>query len=185
MRPTIIRRWIGWGLAVAVFSVVRIAPAGAAYDPYTDFFDASLGDLTEELQFAEEQGKRAIFVFFEMDECPFCHRMKYAVFNRPEVQAYFREQFLNLAIDIEGDVEITDFNGRLTTHKAWARDVHRVRLTPVMMFFDLAGRPLARYTGATPGAPELLWYGEFVVSGAYREMTFAHYRRAKRRQAVQ
>ena len=40
------------------------------------FFDETFGDFTEELTHAREQGKVGVFVFFEMDECPFCHRMK-------------------------------------------------------------------------------------------------------------
>ena len=71
---------------------------------------------------------------FEMDECPFCHRMKTTILNQPEVQAYFREHFLIFPVDIEGDVEITDFSGATTTMKDFAFKQYRVRATPVFAF---------------------------------------------------
>lgn len=54
------------------------------------FFDTTFGDFTEELQLAEEEGKKGILIFFEMDECPFCHRMKTTVLNQPDVIEYFK-----------------------------------------------------------------------------------------------
>lgn len=78
---------------------------------------------------------------FEMDECPFCHRMKTTVLNRPEVQDYFRKHFLIFSVDIEGDIEITDFQGKPTTMKDFAFKQYRVRATPVFQFFDLGESP--------------------------------------------
>jgi len=88
--------------------------AATTRDPYQYFFQASLGDLTEELETARDEGKQGIFVFFEMDECPFCHRMKQTILNQPEVQDYFNQHFLSLSIDVEGDIEIVDFDGSTT-----------------------------------------------------------------------
>ena len=76
--------------------------AAVTRDPYQYFFQQSLGDLTEELEIAREEGKQGIFIFFEMDECPFCHRMKETVLNQPDVQAYFAERFHSLAMDTKG-----------------------------------------------------------------------------------
>ena len=67
--------------------------ASETRDPYEHFFEASLGDLTEELEIARDEGKQGIFVFFEMDECPFCHRMKQTVLNQVEVQEFFGQRF--------------------------------------------------------------------------------------------
>ena len=157
-------------------------PAGAVElrDPDTHFFDPTLGDFQEELENARAQGKKGIMIFFEMDECPFCHRMRETVLNRADVQDYFRRHFLLFKVDIEGDVEILDFQGRPTTEKEFAFRQFRVRATPVIAFFDLDGRLVARYTGATRDAQEFLWLGEYVAEGAYREMPFARYKRMKR-----
>lgn len=148
-------------------------------DPGTHFFNQTLGDFSEELKIAREQGKSAILIMFEMDECPFCHRMKQTVLNQPEVQAFYRENFLIFPVDIEGDVEITTFKGEVTSEKDFAFKGNRVRATPVFAFFDLEGNPIkrARFTGATNGPEEFLLLGEFVKNQTYKEMTFTRYKR--------
>lgn len=171
-----------WSFLVAVFMALAAFNATAAdsgRDPYKYFFDQTLGDFTEELKTAREQGKKGILIFFEMDECPFCHRMKETVLNQPEVQEYYRKHFLNFAVDVEGDVEIVDFEGKTMPQKDFAFKVNRVRATPVIAFYDLSGKPVTRYTGATSGVDEFLWLGEFVAEGHHKDMPFTKYKRQK------
>jgi len=104
-------------------------------------------------------------LFFEMDECPFCHWMKINILNQPAVQAYFKKHFNIFSIDIEGDIEITDFNGNPTTEKKFAFEQFRVRATPVIAFFDLDGKLLTKFTGRTANIKEVNLLGEYVVSG--------------------
>ncbi|MGD8559497.1 MAG: thioredoxin fold domain-containing protein, partial [Gammaproteobacteria bacterium] len=137
--------------------------AAVGRDPYTYFFHDTFGDFSEELARAKDEGKEGILVFFELDECPFCHRMKQTVLNQPEVQEYFRKHFLNFAVDIEGDVEITDFRGNARTQKEWSTKVNRVRATPVFAIYNLEGKQVVRYTGATTGIEEFMWLGEYYV----------------------
>jgi len=165
-----------------------ITAASTARDPYEYFFQQSLGDLTEELEIAREEGKKGVFVFFEMDECPFCHRMKMTVLNQVEVQENFNANFHSLAIDIEGDIEIVDFAGDEITQKEFARK-NRVRATPVMAFYDLDGNQVTKYTGATSGSEEFLWLAEYVTEGVYklkddngRKISFTRYKRLKLKQ---
>lgn len=148
------------------------------------FFDKSFGDFSEELKNAREQDKAGVFIFFEMDECPFCYRMKTTILNQPKVADYFRKNFLTFPIDIEGNVEITDFQGNVTSMKDFAFKQHRVRATPVLAFFDLQGNLVAKYTGATADADEFLLLGEFVVSGAYKDTNFTRYKRSHRQVPV-
>ncbi len=156
-------------------------PAEPFRDPYTHFFDDTFGDFPEELARARAEGKQGIFIFFEMDECPFCHYMKRNVFSRPRVQAWYKEHFLNFAVDIEGDVEIVDFQGRPTTMKDFAFRQYRVRATPVLAFFDLDGKLIFRYTGRTAGADEFLWMGEYVAGGYDEKMSFTRFKRLRRK----
>ncbi|HEY5604840.1 MAG TPA: thioredoxin family protein [Gammaproteobacteria bacterium] len=154
--------------------------ASAGRDPYVYFFHDSWGNFSEELEKAREQGKAGVLLFFEMDECPFCHRMKQTVLNQPQVQEYFRQHLLSFAVDIEGDVEITDFVGNHMTQKEFATKINRVRATPVFAFYDLEGKQVVRYTGATTGVEEFLWLGEFFVSGEYKNMGFTAYKRMRK-----
>lgn len=168
-------------LASLMFALI-LAPAAAAAtgkDPYAHFFNDTFGDFSEELAQAREKGKKGVLVFFEMDECPFCHYMKKNVLNQPEVQQYFRDNFLLFAVDIEGDVEMTDFQGQTTTQKNFA-EVNRVRATPVIAFFDLEGKPVHRHTGRTSGVDEFLLMGKYVAEGVYKDMPFARYKREQK-----
>ena len=151
-------------------------------DPASYFFTQSLGDFHEELQNARNEGKKGILIMFEMDECPFCHRMKTTVLNQVEVQDYFNANFLNIPVDVEGDVTITDFHGKAVSEKDFAFKQYRVRATPVFAFFDLDGKLVARYTGATSDAREFLWLGEYVADGHFEQTNFSRYKRAKKQE---
>ena len=151
----------------------------APRDPDEHFFQVTFGNFHEELTLAREQEKRGILIFFELVECPFCHRMRQTVLNRPEVQDWYRERFLIFAVDIEGETEVTDFQGTTMTAKDFAFRVNRVRATPVFIFYDLRGTPLVRYTGVTRDADEFLWLGEFVADNHYQNTKFTRFKRAK------
>jgi thioredoxin-related protein len=127
-------------------------------DPDEYFFNDTFWDFSEELENARTSGKQGILIMFEMDDCPFCHRMKTTNLNQPDVQAYFRENFLLFTVDVEGDVEITDFNGATTTMKDFAFQQYRVRATLVFAFFDLDGNYIkeARFTGAARDKDEFM-----------------------------
>ncbi len=172
-------------LLLALLLVDSQVFAAETHDPGTHFFDETWGDLQEELETARAEGKKGILLFFELDECPFCHRMKRSVLNRPEVQKYFRTHFRIFTIDIEGDVEMVGFQGNAITQKDFSFKANRVRATPVMVFYDLDGKEIMRYTGATSGVEEFLWLGEFIAEGHYETMRFTKYKRQKARAARQ
>ena len=117
--------WLLLGLALIS------SPLAETRDPGEYFFDQSFGDFSEELDNAREQGKQGILIMFEMDECPFCHRMKTTILNQSEVQDYFKEHFLIFSVDIKGDVEVTDFQGQAMAMKDFSFKQFRVRATPV------------------------------------------------------
>jgi len=171
-----------------LFIISSCLYASTPRDPYQYFFEQNLGDLTEELETAKEEGKKGVFVFFEMDECPFCHRMKQTVLNQNEIQVFFKKNFHSISIDIEGDIEIVDFAGNETTQKAFSSK-NRVRATPVMAFYDLEGKQVVRYTGAASGADEFKWLAEYYLQGIYklkdkngRNIRFSKYKRLKKQQ---
>jgi thioredoxin-related protein len=175
-------RWLA-ALTAGLLLLAAGSPAlGAAdpRDPYEHFFQPTFGDFQEELEDARTAGKKAILIFFEMEDCPFCHRMKQQVLNQPVVQDYFREHFALFSVDVQGDVEITDFQGNSLRQADFAFREHRVRATPVFQFFDLEGQPIARFTGATRDVREFLQLGEFVADGHYRDMNFTRFKREAR-----
>lgn len=146
-------------------------------DPYAHFFHETFGDFSEELETARAEGKQGVMIFFEMDDCPFCHWMKQQVLNQPKVQDYYREHFMVFSVDVGGDIDVVDFDGRNMAQKDFAFREHRVRATPVILFFDLDGQAVHRHTGRTTDADEFLLMGQFVVDEVYKEMRFTRYKR--------
>ena len=167
-------------LGIAMFSM-NVATAEAPRDPYAYFFNETFGDFSEELANAREQGKQGVMIFFEMDECPFCHWMKMNVLNQPAVQEYYRQHFLLFPVDIEGDVQITNFSGKSMTQKDFAFKENRVRATPVIAFFDLDGKQVHRHTGRTADVEEFMLMGKFVADGHYKDMRFTRFKREYRK----
>ncbi|MDH5710460.1 MAG: thioredoxin fold domain-containing protein [Gammaproteobacteria bacterium] len=145
-----------------------------------DFFDLFFGDFEEELIAARDEGKQGVFVFFEMDDCPFCQRMQETILREADVIAYFQQHFKNHHFNILSSTSVIDFDGKeFETGKEMAEKKYRVRATPVMIFFDLEGRPVVRFTGPTTSKEEFLLLGEFFVSGSYKTMPFTRYKRTR------
>ena len=163
------------GLVFCLFA----APVWAeSRDVQQHFFNQHLGDFKAELDTAKQEGKQGILLMFEMDDCPFCHRMKQTILNQSEVQDYYRKHFLIFSVDSEGANALVDFAGKASTEKQFALD-HRVRATPVLMFFDLEGKPIARHTGPTKDKAEFLLLGRYVAEGAYATQPFVKYKQGK------
>lgn len=181
LRGDILRWWLLCAFLLLGSTLAAEAQGAPTRDPGTHFFNDSFGDFSEELNNAREQGKKGVLIFFEMDECPFCHFMKSHVLNQPAVQDFFRANFLCFTVDIEGDLEITDFKGRTMSQKDFAFKENRVRATPVIAFYDLNGEQVFRYTGRTADADEFMWMGEYVAQGIYKDMPFTRYKREKKK----
>lgn len=145
-------------------------------DAHQYFFDAKLGDFKSELAAAKKAGKKGIVLMYELDDCPFCFRMKQTILNQSEVQDYYHQYFLIFPVDIKGDIAMVDFKGKHTTEKAFGLE-QRIYGTPVFDFFDLDGNQLVRFPGAAKDANEFLMLGRYVVDGAYQSMPFAKYKR--------
>lgn len=140
------------------------------------FFDAKMGDFKSELATAKMEGKKGILLMFELDDCPFCFRMKQTILNQSEVQDYYHKYFLIFPVDLKGDVAMVDFKGKATTEKAFGLE-QRIYGTPVFDFFDLDGNRMVRFPGAAKDVNEFLLLGRYVVEGAYATMPFAKYKR--------
>ena len=168
-------------LASVALMIPLMAGAAETRDPYKHFFNETFGDFAEEVGTAKSEGKRGVLIFFEMDECPFCHYMKTNVLNRPDVQEFYRQNFLSFPVDIEGDVEITNFQGKKMAQKDFAFKENRVRATPVIAFYDLQGKEVFRHTGRTSGVEEFLLMGRYVSEGAYKQMPFTKYKRNQKK----
>ncbi len=166
----------------AVFLVLlclcAAAPA-AGRDADLYFFDASFGDLKDELRQARAEGKRGLFLMFAAEECPPCQRMKKTVLSQVQVQEYYRKHFRVIHIDFNGDAEVADVTGKPMRSKDYAQKVARVRGTPTFMVIDLEGNELLRHHGPVYETRQFMLLGDYVVSGVYRQRKFDDYWRQR------
>lgn len=146
-------------------------------NPDAHFFDQTFGDLKAELDNARKDGKQGALVMFELSDCPYCHAMREHVLSQSEVQDYYRKHFVIFTVDAKGDTALVDFQGKPTIEKHFATE-YQIKFTPVFQFFDLNGKPTARFTGiAKGGVKEFLTLGRYVVEAAYVNGSFEQYKR--------
>lgn len=145
-------------------------------DAQKHFFDLTIGDLKAELDIAKQAGKTGILIMYEMEDCPFCHRMRNTILNQSEVQDYYRKHFLIFTVDIRGDIPLEDFTGKETSEKAFSLE-HQVYGTPVFDFYDLDGQLITRFPGTAKDVNEFLLLGKCVVEGACKSTSFTVYKR--------
>ena len=142
------------------------------------FFEQTFGDLPEEMQVAREQGKIGMLLFFEAEGCPYCQYMLSKIFSQKRVQDWYRERFVNIAVDIHGDVELKDFDGITLPSKVFS-DHRRIFLTPVMSFLDLDGNEIYRYLGMMKTPEDFLLLGEYIEGNHYFDTEFKVFAKAR------
>ena len=54
-----------------------------------------------------------------------------------------------------------------------------MRATPTLLFFNLDGKLVARFTGPTKDKAEFLLLGRYVTEGAYATQPFTQYKQGK------
>jgi thioredoxin-related protein len=95
------------------------------------FLDSFL-DLKEDMQAAQENGKRLV-VLIEQKGCIYCKKVQTEILVDPKINAYIRKNFEIVQIDLWGDKEVTDLDGEVTTEKKLARK-WRSMFTPTIAF---------------------------------------------------
>ena len=166
-------------LALVIFVLsTTIAAAPDTRNPREFFFTQSFGDLPEEMQIAVDDGKLGMLLFFEAEDCGFCRRMLKQVFNQRSVQDWYTERFVNIAVDVFGDVEIKDFDGITLPSKVFA-DQRRIFATPVVSFIDPNGIEIYRHFGMIQTPEEFLLLGEYIEDKHYYDTEFEVFLRSK------
>ena len=124
-------------LLAATLALLLISPAHAVEVGddglhETDWMRDTFKDLREDLAEANEEGKRLV-LFFEQRGCIYCTKMHTEVFPRPEIDSYIRENYFVVQLNLHGDTEVTDFDGKALSEKDAARRWN-VMFTPTIMF---------------------------------------------------
>ncbi len=97
------------------------------------WFQETFLDLSEDLAEASDSGRRLVIIW-EQKGCPYCRQTHEVSFRIPRIVDYVKENFFVLQLNMWGDREVTDFDGKATTEKQLARK-WRVLFTPTFQFF--------------------------------------------------
>lgn len=161
-------------LFFSLATLLQEARAAETRDPREFFFTQSFGDLPEELAEARESGKLGLILFFEQDGCPYCERMLQTILNQPSVQDWYRRHFVSIAVDVNGDLELTDVDGITLPSKVFA-DHRRVKTTPTISFLDLSGAEVYRRVTMVSGVGEFMMMGQYIAEGRYSDTPWRDY----------
>lgn len=112
------------------------------------WFKNSFLDLGEDVAEAAAAGKRVLLYFYQ-DGCPYCKRLEEANWGQRSIVDKTRRHFDVIAINMWGDREVTDTEGRVTTEKRFAAAM-KVMFTPTLLFLDERGKVVLRINGYYP-----------------------------------
>ena len=144
-------------LIVQVATGANAVPAGAELTPgmvnpgfqeKPTWFKESFLDIREDVAEAKGAGRRLLLYFYQ-DGCPYCAKLLHDNFGNRAIADKTRASFDVIAINMWGDREVTDLDGKATTEKAFAADL-RVQYTPTLVFLDESGKAVLRINGYYP-----------------------------------
>lgn len=137
------------------------------------WFKMSFLDLRADLREAATAGKKGIVAYFGQDNCAYCKQLMEQGFGTPDIALLAQRQFDVIALDIWGDQELTDPEGRVYTEREYALS-HQANFTPTLLFYDAAGKLALKLRGYYP--PYRLRAAlEYVAAGHYRKESFSEY----------
>lgn len=117
--------------------------------PHPEWFQTTFLDLQEDLQDAGAEDKRLLLYFYQ-DGCPYCEKLIGEHFNDPAIVDKTRSNYNVVAINIWGDLEVSDLQGEGMKEKELARRLG-VQFTPTLLFLDEQGADALRLNGFLPG----------------------------------
>lgn len=118
------------------------------YHEKPEWFKNSFLDLREDVAEAAAARKRVILYFYQ-DGCPYCKKLLETNFALRDIETKTRDNFDVIAINIWGDREVSDMQGRTVTEKQFAADL-KVMFTPTLLFLDEQGAVALRVNGYYP-----------------------------------
>lgn len=126
---------VAGGTAVAKSTDSRLPPPETGDDGLhkQPWFEETFLDLSEDLAEATDSGRRLVIIW-EQRGCPYCKQTHEVNLRIPRIVDYVKQNFFVLQLNMWGDREVTDFDGKTTTEKQLARK-WRVLFTPTFQFF--------------------------------------------------
>lgn len=118
------------------------------------WFRVTFKDIQEDFADAASEGKRLVLIV-EQRGCIYCTEMHEKTFTDPRVLKMLEEDYFPVQINLHGDVEIGDADGKVLSEKAATRR-WGILFTPTMIFLptelDPERHAVAQAVAVMPGA---------------------------------
>ena len=146
------------------------------------WFETSFLDLSEELEAASEH-KQQLVLLFEQTGCPYCKELHKINFANPSIQAFMKQHFRVIQLDIKGSREVTDFTGTVLSERDFAQ-LWGIHFTPTLSFLPSTINKVQGKKGREAEAFRLTGYWKpfhfetvlhFVHSGSYKNENLQNY----------
>ena len=140
---------------------------------YPDWFELNSGDLSDELNEANKEGKIGIIVYFGQKRCAYCEQFINTNLAAPDVSHYIQQHYKMIPIDIWGIEDVIDTDGKKYTERELS--IHyKTNFTPSLIFYDKQGKPVFRLRGYYPPY-KFRAALKYVSEGFYKTETFRDY----------
>jgi thioredoxin-related protein len=138
-----------------------------------DWFKPSFLDFKDDMDDARKAG-RQILVFMDLNDCPYCARTLKENFDHGDNKHYIQTNFDVIALNVQGDREVTWIDGAKYTEQDLAQKKLKVLGTPALIFLDPTDGQVLKLNGyRTPATLRLSL--EYVHSRAYRHESMLAY----------
>jgi thioredoxin-related protein len=140
---------------------------------FPDWFKLSFLNLPEDIDEVRDAGKQGLIVYYGQKYCAYCKQFLDSDLEAEDIQAYAREHFDVIGIDIHGDRTVTNMDGEELTESELAI-LEETNFTPSVVFYDTAGESVLRLRGYYP--PYRFRAAlEYVADAHYKNETFREY----------
>ena len=145
---TLILCWLAIAPALAQDAALAQGMDNPGWHEPPAWFKESFLDMRDDIAEAAKSGRR-LMLYFHQDGCPYCAKLLRENFGDKAIAEKTRKHFDVIAINLWGDREVTDFAGKPTTEKAFAKAL-RVQFTPTLLMLDEKGGTALRLNGYIP-----------------------------------
>ena len=165
---------LAWGLGASALGLAAFSSCAAEQVPRAHDERSSRLELARDLRAeasAAHANGQALLVLFSVADCPWCARLRRDYLFPMQKNPDDRRRVVMREIGIDSSEALVDFNGRTTTHAAFARSIG-ARFSPTVAFFAADG---------TEAAERLIGYNNPDFYGAYLERRIEAARAARSR----
>ena len=150
---------------------------GAKTSETPHWFKPSFLEFEEDVAEAATKAKR-VMLYFHQEGCPYCAKLVEESFGDPQIEAFIREHFDGITINMWGDREVVSVSGQEFSEKTLAAAL-QVQYTPTLIFLDEQGKVALRLNGYYPKQ----YFRDalrFVATHGEKQGSFAEYQRKGR-----